>query len=86
MIHYASIGHCTANEDGQEQYEVEYQRTFLQWLLRRPAKRSAWVRGRNSRLWYVKGSSKPVTIAQQYELMAIMAHMDAQRILHQKED
>lgn len=82
MIHYASIGHCTANEDGQEQYEVEYQRTFWQWLLRKPAKKSVWVRGRNSGVWYMKGSSEPCNIAQNIELMAAMARMDANRILH----
>ena len=85
-MHYASIGHCTANEDGQEQYEVEYQQTFWQWLLRRPARKSVWVRGRNSRTWYVKGSSEPLTTAQSYELMAAMVYMDANRILHQMKD
>ena len=86
MMHYASVSHCTANENGQEQYEVEYQRTFWQWLLRKPAKKSAWVRGRNSGVWYVKGRSESLTIAQNYELMAAMAYMDAQRILLQLED
>lgn len=84
MKNYSSIGHCTANEDGQEQVEVEYQRTFWQWLLRRPAKKSVWVRGRNSREWYMKGNSNPCTTPEMIELMAAMAHLHANRI-HTKE-
>lgn len=78
--HYASIGHCTANEDGLEEVEAVYQRTFWQWLFRQPAKKSTWVRAKNSRTWYMKGSAKPCTVPQTVELMATMAILDANKI------
>lgn len=34
---YYSIGYCSKNENGLEEVSIEYKRTFLQWLLDKPA-------------------------------------------------
>ena len=53
-----SVMYASRNEDGLQECEVEYHRTFWQRLFRRPATVKTWVF--DSGVWFEKSTMEPV--------------------------
>jgi len=54
-----SAEHCTSNENGLEQITIDHNRTWLQWLFRKPAITITYVYKNN--YWVNKATEKNVT-------------------------
>ena len=53
---YKSVKHISSNELGEEEVVLEYERTFLQWIFRKPNTIKTFV-GHNT-VWHDKNSGK----------------------------
>lgn len=56
---YFSATLVTSNENRQREVSFEMRRTLLDWMLRRPARKHAFVRIHDSDVWRVKDSLRP---------------------------
>ena len=56
---YYSSTFVSSNENGRREVSFEMRRTILDWLLRRPARKHAFVRVLWSDAWHHKDSLKP---------------------------
>jgi hypothetical protein len=51
-MEYRSTTYITRNDDGEEEVEIEYGKTFFQWLFKRPSTKETYVGG--GTVWYSK--------------------------------
>jgi hypothetical protein len=77
---YASITHCTSNEQGFEEVEVEYNRTFWQWLFKKPGTKKTWFR-LGSR-WFLSGKSVPVGVDELIEINDVKTLIQTNSLWH----
>lgn len=63
MRNFRSYGHCTCNENGHAEVSIDYDKSFWQWLFRKPADSVHYeCREKGSfKFWYYKNTTKCVT-------------------------
>lgn len=54
---YKTLMHATHNEDGKQEVEIVYKRTFWRWLFRMPELTEAYV-GSGGTAWYRKDTGE----------------------------
>lgn len=66
-MNYRSVMHATANENGQEEITIEFEKTFLQWLFKRPATVKTYVV--IGGFWHNKDTGKIVKYGKEYKFL-----------------
>lgn len=84
MKNYYSITHATSNENGQEQLELEHEKSFLRWLFRRPAKIEVYVYDGKGLLWKDKDTCKKVNADKYFEINKVIRSLESSRYLQDK--
>lgn len=83
MKDYYSITHATSNENGQEEVEIEHNKSFLRWLFRKDAKKETYVNDGKPLSWREKSTNKSVTLEKHYEIMRIINRVNKQSIWYE---
>jgi len=81
---WRSVFHATSNEDGNEELAIEYNQTFLDWILRRPGKKKVWVRI-ESLGWRDKDTAAPVSLDDFSIIMDMLDHFKLMEIYGHQE-
>ena len=69
-MRYESTLYTTTNEAGEQQVEIVYKETFLQWLFCLPTKKQVFVG--SGTVWYEKGSGKRAGTRKEYKIVNIV--------------
>jgi hypothetical protein len=74
MPTYKSFGHCSKNEDGKVEVNIEYNETFLQWLFNKPTTKEVWVRSNGTLNWRNKETGEFATLNKWTEIEALYCY------------
>jgi hypothetical protein len=69
-MRYKSVSHATRNEKYEQQVEIEYERTFLQWLFCKPNTKQVFVGSGGS--WHHKDSGRSASLFKTSEIIDII--------------
>jgi hypothetical protein len=72
MSSYSSYGRASRNENGNEEVNIEYSRTFWQWLFRRPGTVEVYERHPDGVHWYSKEAGRRCSARKEDEIYYVL--------------